>query len=196
MIAVTFDFGQTLAELDLDLLANRVAERGAGLDASRAQGASAAAWAAYGAAKRQWLWTEQPSTNLWRRPIAGMFELVRDLCDAKVPLGVVSNSEGKLNELCTELGIRDCFSAFADSGVLGIEKPEPAIFEWTAERLRVPTSAMIHVGDAWDADVVGALGVGARAVWFAPSDDRALPEGVLRARDAAEVRAALTRFGL
>ncbi len=228
MIAVTFDFGQTLAELDLDLLANRVAERGAGLDASRAQGESAAAWAAYGAAKRQglvahdawctfmrtllersgveprsaagdlaeWLWTEQPSTNLWRRPIAGMFELVRDLCDPKVPLGVVSNSEGKLNELCTELGIRDCFSAFADSGVLGIEKPEPAIFEWTAERLRVPTSAMIHVGDAWDADVVGALGVGARAVWFAPSDDRALPEGVLRARDAAEVRAALTRFGL
>lgn len=228
MIAVTFDFGQTLAELDLDLLARRVAERGARLSAVRAQQESAAAWAAYGAAKRQglvahdawctfmrtllersaveplatagdlaeWLWTEQPSTNLWRRPIDGMFELVRDLGAAKIPLGIVSNSEGKLSELCTELGIRGCFGAFADSGVLGIEKPDPAIFEWTADRLGVPTNAMVHVGDAWDADVVGALGVGARAIWFAPSDDRALPAGVLRARDAAEVKAALTRFGL
>lgn len=228
MIAVTFDFGQTLAELDLEFLAARLAERGARLSPARAQGESAAAWAAYGAAKRQglvahdawctfmrtllerskvdpperaaelaeWLWTEQPARNLWRKPIAGMFELVRELHAAHVPLGVVSNSEGKLSELCTELGLRECFAAFADSGVLGVEKPEPAIFQWAAERLGVPCSALIHVGDAWDADIVGAQRVGARAIWFDPQDDRPLPEGVLTAQSAAEVRRALERFGL
>ncbi len=228
MIAVTFDFGQTLAELDLDFLAARLAEHGARLSPGRARDESAAAWAAYGAAKRQglvahdawctfmrtllersgvepldrahalaeWLWTEQPARNLWRKPIAGMFELVRELFAAKVPLGVVSNSEGKLSELCTELGLRACFGAFADSGVLGVEKPEPAIFEWTAERLGVPCTALIHVGDAWDADVVGAQRVGARAIWFDPQDDRPLPDGVVAAKDATEVRRALERFGL
>lgn len=226
MNAVTFDFGQTLAELDLDMLARRVGEQGARLSAARAAAESAAAWEAYGAAKRrglvahdawctftrtllersgvegrsaaelaEWLWSEQPSQNLWRKPIAGMFELVAELFELGIPLGIVSNSEGKLSELCTELGIRSRFRAFADSGVLGVEKPEPRIFEWTAAELGVSTSDIVHVGDAWDADVVGALKAGARAIWFAPTDTRELPEGVRRANDAGEVRRALRDLG-
>lgn len=227
MMAVTFDFGQTLAELDLEMLARRVGERGARLSSARAADESAAAWQAYGAAKRQglvahdawctfmrtllersgvegrsaaelaeWLWTEQPTQNLWRKPIDGMFELVDELFDAGVPLGIVSNSEGKLSELCTELGIRARFRAFADSGVLGVEKPEARIFEWTAEQLGVSTADIVHVGDAWDADVVGALRAGARAIWFSPTDARELPPGVLSARDAREVELALEELGV
>jgi putative hydrolase of the HAD superfamily len=227
MTAVTFDFGQTLAELDVEMLSRRVAERGAELDPARASAASSVAWAAYGDAKRRglvareawctfmatlltesglqsadaglladWLFDQQPSQNLWRRPIAGMFELVRELFDAGVPLGIVSNSEGKLSELCAELGIRSMFTAFADSGVLGIEKPDRRIFEHTAAGLGVAPSELVHVGDAWEADVVGALGVGARAIWFAPTDDRVLPEGVRSARDAGELRAALSGWGV
>lgn len=233
MIAVTFDFGQTLAELDHEMLARRVSERGARLDAARARVESDAAWQAYGEAKRrglsghdawctfmstllrraglspmqrppaerpsdpadsalieevtQWLWTEQPRENLWRKPVAGMFELVADLAAAGITLGIISNSEGKIAELVRELGIAEHFDVIADSGVIGIEKPDPRIFQFAAERLGVPTEALIHVGDAWEADVVGALGVGARAVWFAPTEERELPEGVHRARNAAEL---------
>ncbi|MBK8999106.1 MAG: HAD family hydrolase [Myxococcales bacterium] len=226
MTAITFDFGQTLAELDLDMLVRRLAEQGARLDAARAARETDAAWAAYGDAKRaglvahdawctfmrtllersgvegrpvgalaEWLWEQQPIQNLWRKPIAGMFELVEELFELGVPLGVVSNSEGKLSELCVELGIRSRFRAFADSGVLGVEKPDKRIFEWTAAELGVSTSNIVHVGDAWEADVVGALNAGARAIWFAPVDARPLPEGVRAARNAPEVRSALGDFG-
>lgn len=243
MTAVTFDFGQTLAELDHEMLVRRVAERGGELDVERVRAHTPAAWRAYGEAKRlglsghdawctfmrtlldlsglraantpvdrdatpsvgaelteqltEWLWQEQPARNLWRRPVPGMFELVRELVEQGVTTGIISNSEGKIAELSRELGIFELFEVIADSGVLGFEKPDPRIFHWTAERLAVPTRSLIHVGDAWEADVVGALGVGARAVWFAPDTERELPERVLVARDATELarvlRAALAR---
>jgi HAD superfamily hydrolase (TIGR01549 family) len=226
--AVSFDFGQTLAELDLAMLCRRALERGETLSLERAKAASADAWAAYNAAKRvgiehreawctfmqalllsagvseptraqklaDWLWYEQPSHNLWRKPIAGMFELVGELRDRGVAVGIISNSEGHLAELAAELGVADHFRAIADSGALGYEKPDPRIFHWAAERLGIGVRELVHVGDAWEADVTGALIVGARAIWFAPDDSRELPDGVRAAADAGEVRAALAAFGV
>lgn len=233
MNAVTFDFGQTLVELDHELLARRVAELGVELDVECARAETPAAWSAYNAAKRagqqgeiawrafmrtllcragvtrgqepageiadslsKWLWREQPRKNLWRKPIAGMTELVAELAARRLPLGIVSNSEGRLSELLVELGLRERFACVADSGVLGVEKPDPRIFEWAAEQLGVDTRRIVHVGDAWEADVRGALGVGARAVWFGPQADRALPEGVVACSTAREVALALGRWGI
>jgi FMN phosphatase YigB (HAD superfamily) len=227
VIACTFDFGQTLAELDHELLAARVAERGERVEPRRLAEQSPAAWRAYGAAKQRglvgreawcalmrtlltrsglsegragvlsdWLFDEQPRNNLWRRPIAGMFELVGELGRAAVPVGIVSNSEGHLAELVRELGHAGSFQVIADSGKLGLEKPDPRIFHWAAERLEVPASALVHVGDAWDADVRGVLAAGGRAVWFLPTDARELPRGVRTARSAIEVRDALLDLGV
>src|SRR5262249_52870170 len=113
-----------------------------------------------------WLFADQGPRNLWRRPVEGMIELVRELGAAGVPVGVVANSEGTLAALTAELGWHDDFVCIADSGALGFEKPGREIFEWAASRLGVTTRELVHVGDSWAADVEGALGVGARAVWF------------------------------
>jgi FMN phosphatase YigB (HAD superfamily) len=51
------------------------------------------------------------------------------------------------------------------------------------------------VGDAWEADVMGARAAGAEAVWFSPTDDRALPEKVVASADATQLRAVLQAFG-
>ncbi len=171
-IAVTFDFGQTLADLDTAMLARRCGERGVTADATALEAAVPTAWARYDAAIREgagghpwkllmrtilgeahvdpraidaltdWLWDEQPRKNLWRRPIPGMFELVRALHAAKVTLGVISNSEGKLAELIDELGLGDALRIVVDSGVFGITKPDRRIFDEAAARLGVepPTS--------------------------------------------------------
>ena len=234
MVAVTFDAGQTLLQLDVAMLATRLAERGVAVTAAALERAQPAAWVAYdrgvahpaeapcpswqvfmralvaGAApdlpaavvaeQAAWLFEQQPTRNLWRRRMPGMIELVDELVAAGVPVAVVSNSEGRLAELLAEIGLADRFVAIADSGKLGIEKPDRRIFDWAAARLAVAPTAIIHVGDSWAADVVGARGVGARAIWFGPgttaaagaSDDRAIVSAV----DAAGVRAALVAWGV
>ena len=142
-----------------------------------------------------WLWTEQPTKNLWRRPVPGMFELARDLAAAAVPIAIVSNSEGRLAELVAEIEPDARFSVIADSGKLGFEKPDPRIFHFAAERIGVEARDLLHVGDAWETDVRGALDVGARAVWFAPTETRSLPEGVIISRSADELRKLLRDWG-
>jgi putative hydrolase of the HAD superfamily len=80
---------------------------------------------------------------------------------------------------------------------VGIDKPDSRIFEHAAKALGVPLAEIVHVGDAWEADVIGARSAGAQAIWFAPTDDRALPSGVVACRNAPELRHALTlNFGL
>jgi len=234
MIAVTFDYGQTLFELDTGMLARRVAERGANVEQRALDAEEPKAWEAYNAAKRsgeagfeawgafmrtlleragvhtetrrgpevarelvEWLWSEQPGKNLWRRPIAGMEDLVRDLAARGVPLGIVSNSEGRLAELLEEMGFAGYFGIVGDSGKLGFEKPDRRIFDYVADGLGMRAADLVHVGDAWAADVEGALAAGARAIWITDRPDTdALPAGVLAARTAKDVREALRAFGV
>jgi len=224
--AASFDFGQTLGELDHEFLQRRLAERGVVFDPLQACARRVEAWQRYGELKdaghaaawramidvflraggapadrleelTSWLWEQQPSRNLWRRPIPGMIELARELRLAGVKLAIISNSEGRMAELLAELGWSETFEVIADSGRLGIDKPRPAIFEHACAALGIACSELVHVGDSWEADVEGALGVGAQAVWFdARHRERALPSGVHGAGSASELREVLARLGL
>lgn len=219
---VSFDVGQTLVELDLDFLASRLGERGVAVPPAALVAASPAAWAAFdtlvergiGHPWRQlmaalltgagvaevgplveWLWEQQPTVNLFRRPIAPMVQLARDLRDQGATLVAVSNSEGRLAELLAEIGLADLFEVVVDSGRFGIEKPDRRIFEHAIAGLS-PAEPPVHVGDSWSADVAGALAAGWRAIWYGrravPVDDPRV--GV--APDAAAARATCERWGL
>ncbi len=142
------------------------------------------------------LWEQQPIKNLWRRPIAGMIELIDELRAADVPVGVVSNSEGRLAQLIDEMGWSDRFDVVADSGKLGMEKPHRAIFDWTAEKLGVPVEKIVHVGDSYAADIEGALGAGMAAIWFGGVAKGPLPSRCRIAHDASTTRHALSMFGM
>jgi putative hydrolase of the HAD superfamily len=143
-----------------------------------------------------WLWQEQPRRNLWRRPIPGMIELVDELKRAGTPIAIISNSEGQLAELIDELGWTSHFDVVVDSGRVGIDKPDPRIFTHACAALGVAAQQLLHVGDAWEADVQGALGASASAVWFDREHRaRALPERVYGAANAAELREVLARLG-
>ncbi len=217
---VTFDAGQTLIDLDLDFLARRVGERGFRVDPAVLATATPTAWAEYDrlvdagadhvtgwkgfvgavlagigdAALIDWLYEQNRPHNLWRRPIAGMTELARELRLRGVRVAVLSNSEGRLAELLAEVGLADAFDAIIDSGVVHLEKPGRAIFDHTLEVLGA-NHAPIHIGDSYNADIVGARNAGWRAIWFgrrvAPVED----DQIAIARDAGDVRAALTRWG-
>jgi len=222
---VTFDAGMTLVELDLEFLAYRLAERGVAVEPAALHVGAPAAWRRYDeradaglhdglwhvllgdiigaqippdrlAAEVEWLWQQQPSRNLFRAPIADMVVLARSLRARGVRTAVLSNSEGRLAELLTEIGVADAFEVIVDSGRVGIEKPDPRIFALVLDQLGEPTAAPVHIGDSWSADVAGALAAGWRAIWYGR---RAIAVGdprVAIAHDAVEAAAALTRFGV
>ncbi|MEZ4374489.1 MAG: HAD family hydrolase [Polyangiaceae bacterium] len=168
----------------------------------------------------EWLWEQQPKQNLWRRPVRGMFELARELREHRIPVGILSNSEGKLSVLIEELGQLDAFDTVTDSGVVGCEKPDPEIFHLTAKALGVEAHELLHIGDSFEADIRGALGVGADAIWFnsagfevpppsdaggfepvreAPASDPRMPTSVPSVRRAAtafELREHFCELGL
>ncbi|CAN5391643.1 hypothetical protein BH11MYX1_BH11MYX1_57570 [soil metagenome] len=219
---VTFDAGMTLVELDLDFLARRIAERGVVREPAALRAAAPQAWRRYddrvdagGAHGRlwhdllreiigdpdaglvDWLWEQQPTANLFRAPITGMVELARTLRARGVRTAVLSNSEGGLASLLDEIGIADAFEVIVDSGRIGIEKPDPAIFAYTLAQLGGARDApAIHIGDSWSADVAGALASGWRAIWYGRRAVAVADPRVACAHDAIEAAAALADLGL
>jgi putative hydrolase of the HAD superfamily len=85
---------------------------------------------------------------------------LRALSARGLKLGVISNFEPWLERVLELEGVRDCFAATAISGVLGVAKPEPGIFQWAVQAAGVDAGACLHVGDSIDADVEGARAVG------------------------------------
>ncbi|MBI5832549.1 MAG: HAD family hydrolase [Armatimonadetes bacterium] len=70
----------------------------------------------------------------------------------------------------------------------GSTKPDPAIFQVALAAGGVGVDEAILVGDNWEVDIVGALGVGLRAVWFdRVGEPRELPAGVERITALAEL---------
>lgn len=83
-------------------------------------------------------------------------------------LAVVSNADGSQADRLARLGIAGYFDFIADSGALGIAKPDPEIYHLTCRRLGVAPGECLHVGDRFDADVAMARAAGAAAVLYDP----------------------------
>ena len=63
-------------------------------------------------------------------------------------------------ELLKQLGIAPYFDFAIASDVFGVSKPDSRIFEEALRRADVDASQALHVGDSYDADVVGAKNAG------------------------------------
>src|SRR5437764_9896020 len=81
-------------------------------------------------------------------------------------VGVISNADGKIAEVLERCGIADCFESLTESGIVGKEKPHPAIFEAALRSLGAKPTDSLYVGDVYSVDYVGATGCGMRAVLF------------------------------
>jgi len=86
--------------------------------------------------------------------------VLEDLRGAGLLLGVVSNFEEWLDGLLEAVGVRSTFDVRVISGIEGIEKPDPRIFEIAMERAGVDPDRSVYVGDNPEFDVEPALAVG------------------------------------
>jgi HAD superfamily hydrolase (TIGR01509 family) len=79
-------------------------------------------------------------------------------------IGVISNADGKIEQVLTRCGIADCFLTITDSGLVGHEKPHPAIFAAAFEQMKAAPGESLYVGDVYSVDYVGATQAGMQAV--------------------------------
>jgi putative hydrolase of the HAD superfamily len=126
----------------------------------------------------------------WTGTVPGAVDALRRLADTGVALGIVSNSNGTVEEQL--LTTRICqvgqgegvpVVVVLDSFVVGIEKPEPGIFEHALAALGVEPQRAIHVGDTGWADVAGARAAGIRPIHLDPYGDCPIPDDHDHVRD-------------
>jgi HAD superfamily hydrolase (TIGR01509 family) len=100
-----------------------------------------------------------------------------------------------IDRYCEAAGWAPHLTAIVVSQRVGTIKPHPGIFAAAREALGSPSpDRILHVGDDWAADVVGAKQVGWRAAWLAVRpDDSPLP-GSTR-DDSVEADAVLGSLG-
>ena len=88
------------------------------------------------------------------------------LRDSGFKLAIVSNWESPLDPLTERLGIAEYFDAIVASHDVRIrsEKPDPHIFNYALAAVGVSAEEVVHVGDTYAADIVGAENVGIRPI--------------------------------
>jgi HAD superfamily hydrolase (TIGR01509 family) len=79
-------------------------------------------------------------------------------------LAVISNADGKIADVLQRCGIAGCFLTITDSGLVGHEKPHPAIFEAALLAMDAAPEQSLYVGDMYSVDYLGAIGAGMQAI--------------------------------
>lgn len=149
---------------DWDLYKVRLA-LAAGVPADRADEAAAAlldVWSPY----------------VWRYPLHESVAALHHLHSLGVPLGVVSNAAGQIEGTLAAQGVCQVgpgagvpVRIVIDSLVVGVMKPDPAIFGSALDALDLPPERVGYVGDSVRNDVRGAEAAGLVPLHLDPYDD-------------------------
>ncbi|RJQ54940.1 MAG: HAD family hydrolase [Actinobacteria bacterium] len=100
----------------------------------------------------------------WWRTYPDVVPGLERLHAAGLVLGMISNWDSRLPDLCHGLGISCHFDFVISSANLGVHKPDPRIFEVALQRAGVSADEACHVGDHYYADVLGARSAGLEPV--------------------------------
>jgi putative hydrolase of the HAD superfamily len=143
----------------------------------------------------------------WTHVGLGVGHALRGIAALGVPLGIVSNSTGEVEQVlrrfdvCYAPGGRDgragadgCrgieVGIVIDSAVVGVSKPDPRIFGLALDALGVPAASsgtVVHVGDSLRYDVTGALAAGVRPLHLDPYGFCPAPDGHEHLRRLEEI---------
>jgi putative hydrolase of the HAD superfamily len=82
----------------------------------------------------------------------------------KYQTAVISNADGRIEEVLRRCEIADCFQTITDSGLVGYEKPHPEIFRQALNSMAAKPAESLYVGDVYSVDYLGATQAGMQAV--------------------------------
>ena len=99
----------------------------------------------------------------WDTICLGTAEQLRDI-GKRYPIAVISNADGRIEDVLRRCGIAHCFRTITDSGLVGYEKPHPEIFRQALKSMNAAPEESLYVGDVYSVDYLGATGAGMQAV--------------------------------
>ena len=97
---------------------------------------------------------------------AGAACLIDSLDRTGIPWGIVTNGSVSQLRKVEKLDLVDRAACIVVSDVIGVRKPDPAIFHAAAASLGVVPPRALFVGDHPEADVIGAAQAGMQTAWL------------------------------
>lgn len=82
----------------------------------------------------------------------------------RYPLLLVSNYYGNLRTLVKDAGLLPLFQSITDSTVVGIRKPDPAIWELAITSQGYHPNEIVVIGDSYKNDIAPALSLGCQVI--------------------------------
>jgi putative hydrolase of the HAD superfamily len=79
---------------------------------------------------------------------------------------LVTNFYGNMHSVLRAYGLSDYFDAVVESAVVGVRKPDAAIYRLGLEAAGADAAATLVVGDSYAKDIVPATTLGCHAVWL------------------------------
>lgn len=104
-----------------------------------------------------------PGFQLYPQTLSSIKSLRK--CAPLITLSNVSCFDFKIETLQEILG--DYISRQYPSCILGYAKPDQRAFESVVKQHQISIKSLIHIGDNWECDIIGAISAGARAIWIA-----------------------------
>ena len=113
-------------------------------------------------------------------------QVLEHLKQAGYPMVLVSNFYGNINQVLKDAEIDGYFKEVIESAVVGVRKPNPAIFALGVCALDLPASQVLVVGDTYGKDIIPAHKLGCHTLWIKGLQweekqvDESIPGGIIR----------------
>jgi putative hydrolase of the HAD superfamily len=111
---------------------------------------------------------ENGRESIWRVVPPDAAGVLEELGRRGFVLGVVSNADGRVAASLESFGLARYFEVIVDSHVVGVEKPDPRIFQLALDACGSTGAESVFIGDIYEIDVRGARQAGIAAVLIDP----------------------------
>jgi len=91
--------------------------------------------------------------NLWTFTFPWIVETLEQLKGQGYRMSVISNADGRVEQQLRDLGMGSYFDRIYDSAVVGVQKPEPGIYELALKDLGLRPEEALFVGDMFYVDI-------------------------------------------
>ena len=92
--------------------------------------------------------------------ISSVSKPVLEKLHAKYPMVLVTNFYGNMHTVLEEFGLSHLFKDVIESSVVGVRKPDPAIFRLGVAALGLAPAETIMIGDSEEKDILPAASIG------------------------------------